>query len=294
MTQVADSLHNNLEPSLVKESCGKHFEGERMIRKIKRTALVFGFMGIGFGCSDASKLLENYEANQRQQDGISDDEESYLLSEVDGLEDMYLYLEEDASTLEDEADIPKNHPIFDGLSDEAVAIHENVKAIKDGFHTEREALCSQDGSLMQSIQASITEIRDNETLSREEKRDLVRDLVDSNKESVKADRDLFHDCLETNKDALAVIDTKDRELSDACLIRGPMQKGNDPMGTGPEGRGHKKGPKGKIGGQGFDKNGGKGKNMQGGSHEKAIPARMIEDLETKLTSNECTAVVEQY
>ena len=229
----------------------------------------------------------------------------------------------DEETPETEITSEKMSPA-ENLSDDAKVVFESVKALKDGYRDQLEAICSKNSELRESIKTQLDAIRDNSELDHEAKKALAEEIFAENKEAIEAEKEEFKACVDENKADLDVIKDQKKALADACLIKPEKPQGAGlAMGQGngqqrPEfgsGGGQRKGPKEqrsfgmsgqsdaqgdaqmgqrppRMDGEGQNAQGKEGKGPKKGKHKIQWNDELIAELEAQLLTDDCSAAIE--
>ena len=105
-------------------------------------------------------------------------------------------------------------PIAQGLSATAAGVLQNVETKLKSLQTQIDAICPHDDSM----QTSLAAIRNNASLSDDQKQQQIAAWFAANKSQMDADRAGSQSCLKSNSSALQPIRTKMDALRSACLV----------------------------------------------------------------------------
>ena len=186
---------------------------------------------------------------------------------------------------------------FGGLSEEAKAVHQQVRAVMKGIHDQKREICSGDDELHQAVRTELDAIFNDDSLSRKEKHEAARAVIARYKDVLIADKENMKACIEENKEELEPLHEEQKEIAQACLIplrgkKGPEDKGSEDKGPGEEGS-DKEGEAGVEGKKPFGIKKAKGPRGKGKKMKfKKFPQELLPQLEAALLSDACAEVLD--
>lgn len=193
-----------------------------------------------FACQGPEKKTER---EGRKSDGkvVASGENKTTVSEsaaneagqANDLEDFYLYLDRIEMG---EANLPEIaslalttgqpvfnkkesfHPYLQKLSPEAQASKEAARAELKRLKEEMAQICPINKELFQKLRTELNIIRDDETLSREEKRARAKELFENTKEEIIELKNQMVQCYSDNKEAITAVKQQNAKIKKACFV----------------------------------------------------------------------------
>ncbi|MFK7873328.1 MAG: hypothetical protein AB8C84_09195 [Oligoflexales bacterium] len=201
--------------------------------------------------------------------------------------DMYAELElsseAEDNVLPAEVDIAVNG-VKDEASERVRFESENLdilKLIRQDLREQRFDICGIDGSISSAMREELNTLRDDESLTKEERKTAARSILDVNKDDLQAQREAFKVCREEQPEALDTLRSIKESFSEVCFAG---------KNFGKKEKVRKKGKKGMHGVKSkLMKKGKKSKIDRSHDHQNTKAA-----LHTAIDSSECTQAIADH